>query len=62
MECIRMRNFVTNAVITNNVLEDCGIYDYQYRFDGKVGEAVYIGTSSNQVSCCVWVGLGWVDL
>ena len=45
-----MRNFVTNAVITNNVLEDCGIYDYQYRFDGKVGEAVYIGTSSNQVS------------
>ncbi|CAM9277288.1 unnamed protein product, partial [Laminaria digitata] len=48
MECIRVRNFVTNAVITNNLIEDCGIFDYQYRFDGKVGEAVYIGTSSNQ--------------
>ena len=49
MECIRMRNFVTNAVITNNLIEDCGIYDFQYQFDGKIGEAVYIGTSSNQV-------------
>ncbi|CAM9145891.1 unnamed protein product, partial [Laminaria digitata] len=48
MECIRMRNFVTNAVITNNVIEDCGVYDFQYQFDGKIGEAIYIGTSSNQ--------------
>ncbi|CAM9834424.1 unnamed protein product, partial [Ectocarpus fasciculatus] len=48
MECIRIRNFVTNAVIINNDIEDCGIYDYRYRFDGKVGEAIYIGTSSNQ--------------
>eukprot|EP00904_Undaria_pinnatifida_P005826 jgi/Undpi1/2373/HiC_scaffold_13.g05756.m3 len=48
MECIRMRNFVTNSVIANNVIEDCGIYDFQYQFDGKIGEAIYIGTSSNQ--------------
>ena len=52
MECIRMRNFVTNSVIANNVIEDCGIYDFQYQFDGKIGEAIYIGTSSNQVCCC----------
>ena len=49
MECIRLRNFATNAVITNSLIEDCGIYDFQYQFDGKIGEAVYIGTSSNQV-------------
>ncbi|CBN76927.1 FirrV-1-B30 precursor [Ectocarpus siliculosus] len=48
MECIRMRNFVTNTVIIDNDIEDCGIYDYRYTFDGKVGEAIYIGTSSNQ--------------
>ena len=53
-----MRNFVTNAVITNNLIEDCGIYDFQYQFDGKIGEAIYIGTSSNQVwcTCRCWLG------
>ncbi|CAM9797922.1 unnamed protein product, partial [Ectocarpus sp. 13 AM-2016] len=48
MECIRMRNFVTNAVIQNNDIENCGIYDFRFQFDGKIGEAIYIGTSSNQ--------------
>ncbi|CAN0003927.1 unnamed protein product, partial [Sphacelaria rigidula] len=32
----------------NNVIEDCGIYDFRFQFDGKIGEAIYIGTSSNQ--------------
>ncbi|CAM9262723.1 unnamed protein product [Pylaiella littoralis] len=48
MECIRMRNWVTNSVIRDNDIEDCGIYDYRFQFDGKIGEAIYIGTSSNQ--------------
>ncbi|CAM9261415.1 unnamed protein product [Pylaiella littoralis] len=48
MECIRMRNWVTNSVITNNEIENCGIYDFRFQFDGKIGEAIYIGTSSNQ--------------
>lgn len=43
-----MRNGVTNSVITNNVIQDCGIYDFQFQFDGVIGEAIYIGTSSNQ--------------
>lgn len=51
-----MRNFVTNSVITNNLIEDCGIYDFTYRFDGKVGEAIYIGTSSNQVGGALVLG------
>ncbi|CAM9741543.1 unnamed protein product, partial [Sphacelaria rigidula] len=49
MECVRMRNWVTHAVIVDNFIEDCGIYDYRFQFDGKIGEGVYIGTSSNQV-------------
>ncbi|CAM9959372.1 unnamed protein product, partial [Hapterophycus canaliculatus] len=48
MECIRMRNWVTNSVIKDNDIEDCGIYDFRFQFDGKIGEAIYIGTSSNQ--------------
>ncbi|CAN0446328.1 unnamed protein product, partial [Scytosiphon promiscuus] len=48
MECIRIRNWVTNSIIRDNDLEDCGIYDFRYQFDGKNGEAIYIGTSSNQ--------------
>lgn len=43
-----MRNWVTNAIITDNFIEDCGIYDFRFQFDGKIGEAIYIGTSSNQ--------------
>lgn len=49
MECIRVRNWVTNMIIKNNVIEDCGIYDYRFQFNGKIGGAIYIGTSSNQV-------------
>eukprot|EP00752_Nemacystus_decipiens_P009246 g8259.t1 len=48
MECIRMRNWVTNSIIRNNDIETCGIYDFRFQFDGKIGEAIYIGTSSNQ--------------
>ena len=44
-----MRNFVTNSVIQNNEISDCGIYDFRFQFDSVIGEAIYIGTSSNQV-------------
>lgn len=33
VESTRMKNVVTNAVITNNLIEDCGIYGCQHRFD-----------------------------
>eukprot|EP00903_Cladosiphon_okamuranus_P019391 g17829.t1 len=48
MECIRMRNWVTYSVIKGNDIETCSIYDFRFQFDGKIGEAIYIGTSSNQ--------------
>lgn len=47
-----MRNWVTNSVIRDNDIETCGIYDFRFQFDGKIGEAIYIGTSSNQVRAC----------
>lgn len=43
-----MRNWVTNSIIKNNDIEDCGIYDFRFQFDSVIGEAIYIGTSSNQ--------------
>ncbi|CAM9238301.1 unnamed protein product, partial [Sphacelaria rigidula] len=51
-ECVRLRNFVTNAELSDNVIEYCGVYDYRFG-DGeeKNGEAIYVGTSSTQ-----WTG------
>lgn len=46
---MRLRNWVTNSVLTNNTIEHCGVYDYVFG-DGvdKNGEAIYVGTSSTQ--------------
>lgn len=52
MECIRMRNFVTNSLIEENEIEDCGVYDFRFQFDSVIGEAIYVGSSSNQVCWC----------
>ncbi|MBD3238087.1 MAG: hypothetical protein GF332_00410 [Candidatus Moranbacteria bacterium] len=47
-ECIRLRYFVTQANIHHNNIENCGLYDFVFDEDGKNGEGIYIGTSSEQ--------------
>ncbi|AAR26905.1 FirrV-1-B30 precursor [Feldmannia irregularis virus a] len=47
-ECIRLRSFVTHAEVTGNRIERCGRHDYLFDGAGKNGEAIYVGTSSNQ--------------
>ncbi|CAN0173333.1 unnamed protein product [Ascophyllum nodosum] len=49
-ECVRLKNFVTGATITNNLIQDCGIYDYVLSdgVENKNGEGVYIGTAEDQ--------------
>jgi len=50
-ECVRLKNFVVNAEITENTIRNCGVIDFFFDNgeDGKNGEGVYIGTSINQV-------------
>lgn len=48
-ECVRLKDFVVNANITGNTIQNCGIYDYEFLSNEKNGEGVYIGTSSTQV-------------
>lgn len=47
-ECVRLKNFVVNAHVAGNTIQHCGLYDYEFG-DGKNGEGIYIGTSTNQV-------------
>lgn len=47
-ECVRLRYFVTNAEIYNNKITNCGFYDFHFNENGKNGEGIYIGTSSEQ--------------
>ena len=47
-ECVRLKNFVVNAHVSGNTIQHCGLYDYEFG-DGKNGEGIYIGTSTNQV-------------
>ncbi len=51
-ECVRLANFVVNAVIENNTISDCGIYDYEFDEGSKNGEGIYIGTAYDQVKSC----------
>lgn len=48
-ECVRLKQFVTNSEIVGNDVSYCGVHDYRYNGGDKNGEAIYIGTSSNQV-------------
>lgn len=48
-ECVRLKNFVTNAQIMDNTIKYCGVYDFAFQHGGQNGEGVYIGTSSTQV-------------
>ena len=46
---MRLKDFVTGSIISNNTIQTCGVYDYQLGEGEKNGEGIYIGTSSNQV-------------
>lgn len=45
---MRLKNFVSDANISNNNIKDCGIHGYRFGMS-KNGEGVYIGTSTRQV-------------
>lgn len=47
-ECLRLRYFVTDSEIAYNTFYRCGVYDFVFNDGGKNGEAIYVGTSSNQ--------------
>ncbi|ACH46790.1 putative nosD copper-binding protein [Feldmannia species virus] len=47
-ECLRVRSFATNVEIYGNRIEGCGRDDFHLGGSSKNGEAIYIGTSSNQ--------------
>lgn len=47
-EALRLRYFIEGAEVAYNVFENMGVYDFKFNEGGKNGEAVYIGTSSNQ--------------
>lgn len=47
-ECVRFRYFVTESEVSYSHFENCGIYDFELGSSGKVGEALYLGTSSRQ--------------
>lgn len=47
-ECLRLRSFITNAEVVGNKIEGCGRHDFMFPSSTVNGEAIYIGTSSNQ--------------
>lgn len=48
-ECVRLKNFVVGAEISENEISDCGLRDFVYGNSGKNGEGIYVGTSTTQV-------------
>lgn len=47
-ECLRLRYFAQYNEIDHSTFAHCGAFDFQFNQGGKNGEAIYIGTSSNQ--------------
>jgi hypothetical protein len=47
-ECLRLRYFAQHNEIDHSTFAHCGIFDFKFNQGGKNGEAIYIGTSSNQ--------------
>lgn len=39
-ECLRFRYYVTNSVVTENDILNCGVTDFQIQEDGENGEGV----------------------
>lgn len=48
-ECIRLRYFAQNNEISNNLIQNCGVYDFRFNKGGKNGEGIYIGTAPEQL-------------
>lgn len=47
-ECIRLRYFAQKNEILNNIIQNCGVYDFVFKQGGKNGEGIYIGTAPEQ--------------
>ncbi|MEM7537067.1 MAG: DUF1565 domain-containing protein [Chloroflexota bacterium] len=47
-ECVRLRYFLTESEVAFSRFHNCGIWDFVFDEGGKVGEAIYMGTSSKQ--------------
>lgn len=47
-ECIRLRYFAQNNEISDNTIQNCGLYDFRFNNGGKNGEGIYIGTAPEQ--------------
>lgn len=47
-ECVRLRYYATQNEILDNLIENCGAYDFLFGDGGKNGEGVYIGTAPEQ--------------
>lgn len=39
-ECVRLQHFVTESVISDNEIRNCGVTDFQVEDDGENGEGV----------------------
>lgn len=37
---VTVKDFVTNALIHDNMIENCGVHDFQYDDGGKNGEGI----------------------
>lgn len=48
-ECIRLRYFAQNNEISDNTIQNCGVYDFRFNNGGKNGEGIYIGTAPEQL-------------
>jgi len=47
-ECVRLRYFVEKSEVAFSRFSGCGVWDFVFNEGGKVGEGIYIGTSSKQ--------------
>jgi parallel beta-helix repeat protein len=47
-ECVRLRYFAANNEVSNSIIKNCGVYDFQFHDGGKNGEGIYIGTAPEQ--------------
>ncbi len=49
-ECLRLRYFAHNNEIAYSTFQVCGLLDFVFNEGGKNGEAIYVGTASDQWS------------
>jgi len=48
-ECVRLRYFASRNIIAYSTFRACGVHDFRFGAGGKNGEAIYIGTSPEQI-------------